>query len=223
MENEQKKDRHYLIKSLFKNIVLSLVLLAAACFAAHLIFQEIPYCSITTYTRISLIFAFGAVLFSLVFLGSSFSPEMMRQVAKFYPDPEGRGEWHAVQSSRLGAVSNLGYASVMLACGWMRSSGNGQAWEYFAIFFGAGVFVIMACKLILWKRHPIYRPVFLRVYATASGLFAVFSTIFLVIWSKYFFFFDFTAFVIIFVTSIISAGLVVSPREEIQHLQADIK
>lgn len=217
MGNKIQNNDKQSIKPQWTDLAILLALLVAAFGIYRYIFDQPAYCVSSIFSVVALQFAIIAIAFSFIFLFASLNKKVLRNVAEIYPDPQGRGEWNARQAYRLGAISNLGYALVMLSCGWAWPYGSDILWEYFAIFFGIGITIVLLCKIILWKNYINFRLTFIKSYSLASFIFIILTSIFILIWTFWIFYFDFTVFIIIYTISVFAAGLVVGQRDLIAY------
>jgi hypothetical protein len=183
---------------------------------------DIP-CYASPYAYTALHFAVLSLGFSAMFAVMSFIPAAMRQVEDFYPDPEGRGEWHARQVYRLTAVSNLGHALLLLACGWMFPYENEDVWRHFTVVFSIGFVIVFTCKFLGWLRHKPYRRLILEAHALAWALMAILFAALLLNWARSFSFFDPVATVLVYTVSGVVAGLLVGMREQLKRAGSKAK
>lgn len=93
---------------------------------------------------------------------------MVTATAAYYPDDEGRSEWHTKWAMRLGTIGQLGHAMVFLACGWMFQSPDCELWRYFYPTFGVGVALVVAINWIAWFRHKPLRDLAVGTYALTA-------------------------------------------------------
>jgi hypothetical protein len=208
------------------NAIQMLVVVIAslgALIAAHeFVFSyDIP-CYASPFAYTALHFAVLSVGFSAMFAVLSFIPAVMKQVGDFYPDPEGRGEWHARQIYRLGAISNLGNALVLLACGWMFPYADENVWRHFSLSFSLGFTIVFACKFVGWWRHKPYRRVTVEANALAWVLMAILFTALLLSWAHSLFFFDPVVFVLIYTISGVAASLMVGMRRQLRRAESKV-
>jgi cation transport ATPase len=197
--------------------LIILVATFGTIFAAHrFIFSYDVPCYASPFAYTALHFSAWSMGFSAMFAVMSFIPAAMRQVEDLYPDPEGHGALHARQVYRLAAISNVGHALLLLACGWMFPYENENAWRHFPVAFSIGVIVIFACKFVSWWRHKPYRRVTLEAHALAWVLMAILFAALLLIWTHSYFFFDPVAVVLIYNVSGVAAGLMVGAREQLR-------
>jgi hypothetical protein len=216
--NGPEKEKFFIAKE----ALISFVVFFGSLHLAHeYVFQRnnLCYCSLATYTALH--FAVLSVAFSALLATLSFAPKFMRNVAEIYPCADGRGVWHARLYYRWSAASNLGYALVMLACGWVFPYGSNRVWENFGIVLAAGVSVMTICGVVTWKRHIPFRSVNVHTSARAlSGvLFIGMFLVFLLAWAYWQFYFDFVATVVIFAISRIWAGLWLSVMHQIKFIK----
>jgi magnesium-transporting ATPase (P-type) len=209
------------------NVVQTLAVAAAAIGAAIAVHQfvfgyDVP-CYSSPYAYTALHFAVLSVGFSVMFALMSFIPAAMKQVEDFYPDPEGRGEWHARQAYRLTAVSNLGHALLLLACGWMFPYENEDVWRHFTVVFSIGFVIVFTCKFLGWLRHKPYRRIIVEAHALAWALMAILFAALLLNWAHSFSFFDPVAVVLIYTVSGVVAGLVIGMREQLKRAESKAK
>jgi hypothetical protein len=197
---------------LFSIIAFFGVLIASDYF----VLRSSRLCYYPLFSQIALNFVVFIFSFSALIAVWSCIPEMMRSVADVYPDPEGRGEWHARQSHRLAAISNVGYALVLLACGWMFPYGNAEIWQYFPVVAGIGFSIVVLCRYLYWLKHAPFRHFQFRVYALQAKLFAVTFFVGLIIWVYWPFYFDPVAVVLNFALSGVIANLYISVRDQMK-------
>ncbi len=197
----------------WKNLIFTILAIAILYNLYRYIFNQSSSCFSSIFSIVSLYFSFFAIIFSFLFIQASFHAETIQLVAKVYPDEGALGEWHAKQSYRLGALSNLGYALILMACGWVWPTRTEGIWNYFGPLFVAGVIIVAACKIILWIRHGVFRPTMIKSYALSSIFFIFMVVALLSAWAYWQFYFDFVVFILFYIASVALAGLVVGQAD----------
>ncbi len=166
-------------------------------------------------------FAIASFGFAFFFLTQSFIPQSISAVAEVYPDANGNAEWHARSSYRLGAMSNIGYALVMLACAWMWPDGSGEVWYLFPAMFGIGLTILVSCKTVLWIRHAPYRDIMVQAYALKAVMFIFAILSILIYWAYRPFYFDPIMAILIYTLCSVLADLLVGIRHQINFKRSN--
>jgi hypothetical protein len=164
---------------------------------------------------IAIYFAILSLIFAFLFFIVSFIPQSMAEVAKAYPDAGGNAEWHARSNFRLGAMSNIGYAFVMLACAWMWPDGSGEVWHLFPAIFGAGIAIVVICQIALWIKHEPFRDLTVQSYALKAVLFILAMLAITIYWAYQPFYFDPIMVILLYTICSVVAGLLVGIRHQI--------
>lgn len=166
--------------------------------------------------------AFFSIFFAYILLVWSFIPDVIRRVSEIYPDPDGRGEWHAKLYYRWAAVSNVGYSITLFSFSWMYPYCNNRIWEHFGAFVVVGISIMAVSNIVMWLKLTPFRQPTIDTSALSGVIFITMFLILVIAWTYREFYFDHVAVVVIFAISRIISGLWISRRvQKIKKLKDD--
>ncbi len=168
--------------------------------------QETCYSSDFAY--IALHFGIFSLSFSAWFLVLAMFPPRLRYASDaLYFDAD--SPWGSQRYRALIAVSNIGYALVMIASGWMFTGSYEGVWPYFVPIFCLGMAIMVACSAFLRWKFVRLRTTTARVNAVKLGLFVVGFSTFLVLWTGTPDYFDPVGVIVIYALASVTAGICV--------------
>ncbi len=172
-------------------------------------------CPSSLFSFIALYFALLSLFFAFLFVIVSFIPQSMAAVGEIYPDANGNAYPHIASYYRLVAISNIGFALVMLGCAWMFPYGYGEVWHLFPAIFGIGITIVVSCQIALWIKHEPFRVLMVQSYALKAVLFILAMLAILIYWAYRPFYFDPIMVILLYSLSSFVAGLLVDLRYQI--------
>lgn len=196
----------------WKDLLSAILQLAAFVGTLHLLHtyifdhQETCYSSVFAYTALH--FGTLSLSFSAWFLVLAMLPPRQPHASELlYFDAD--SPWGSQRYRALIAVSNIGYALVMFASGWMFTGSYEGVWPYFIPMFCLGMTIMAACSAFLRWKFVRLRSTTARVNAVKLGLFVIGFSAFLVLWARAPVYFDPVGVIVIYALASATAGICV--------------